>query len=309
MGILLSCFTFSEQSDIDDPTMFLDKLKLQVTQKKEELEQLKAQTLEQENELEAMRGQNRGHIQAIEEMRHQLQDVRTLLQEQEALFGLMKTENQLLKQEIATTKTRQQKRIKDIEAFLLPKKQENHTAAKEHGQDDKRSEVTVNALEQKPEGFHNLVTTTFVWRLAPFEQLVKKARMGKQYLLNSDPFYTGRHGYKMRVKLYPNGYGTAQGTHVSAYIVLMKGEYDAILPWPFERKVKVSIIDQDDNLADRKNIVGFFRVKDPIECFGRPVSGDNDAYGFRKLASLEYLETRKFIVGGNMFVRVDIMDK
>ena len=159
--------------------MFLDKLKLQVTQKKEELEQLKAQTLEQENELEAMRGQNRGHIQAIEEMRHQLQDVRTLLQEQEALFGLMKTENQLLKQEIATTKTRQQKRIKDIEAFLLPKKQENHTAAKEHGQDDKRSEVTVNALEQKPEGFHNLVTTTFVWRLAPFEQLVKKARMGK----------------------------------------------------------------------------------------------------------------------------------
>ena len=309
MGLLLSCPSFSEQADINDPAMFMDKLKLQVTQQKEELEQLKAQTVDQEDGLEAVKGQNRGHLQAIEIMKQQVQDLRMQLEEQDTLFSLTKKENQFLKQEIATAKTQQQKRIKDLEAVLLPQKQENHTVARERQQDDKGSELAENTLEQKPKGLHKLTTTTFVWKMAPFEQLVKKARMGKQYLLNSDPFYTGRHGYKMRVKLYPNGNGAGQGTHVSAYIVLMKGEYDAILPWPFERKVKLSIIDQEDNPADRKNMVMSFKEKEPIKCFGRPVSGDNEAYGFQKVASLEDLETRKYVVGGNMFLQVDIMDE
>lgn len=308
MGILLSCPSFSEQADIEDPDMYLDKLKLQITQQKEELEQLKAQTWEQEDGLEAVRGQSRGYTQAIEVMKQHIQDLTAQLEEQDTLFSQIKEENQILKQEIATLKTERQKRIEDLEVALLLNQREIHTAATEHPQQNNGSEIAANNMEQKIKGTRKLATTTFVWRLASFEQLVKKARLGKQILV-SDPFYTNRHGYKMKVKIYPNGHGTGQGTHVSVYIVLMKGEYDAILSWPFARKVILSIIDQEDNLADRRNIVVSFKEKDPIKCFGKPQSGDNEAYGFQKVASLEDLQTRKYVVGGNMFIQVEIMNE
>ena len=32
-------------------------------------------------------------------------------------------------------------------------------------------------------------------------------------------------------------------THLSVFMVLMKGEYDAILRWPFNKKVKFTLID------------------------------------------------------------------
>ena len=37
-------------------------------------------------------------------------------------------------------------------------------------------------------------------------------------------------------------------------IVLMKGEYDAILPWPFKNKLKITLIDQQEDLVERENI-------------------------------------------------------
>lgn len=35
-----------------------------------------------------------------------------------------------------------------------------------------------------------------------------------------------------------NGDGTGKRTHLSLFIVIMKGEYDALLPWPFRNKVR-----------------------------------------------------------------------
>ncbi len=42
----------------------------------------------------------------------------------------------------------------------------------------------------------------------------------------SDPFYTKPEGYKMCLSVYANGAGEGRGTHVSAFIRLMWGEYD-----------------------------------------------------------------------------------
>jgi len=35
----------------------------------------------------------------------------------------------------------------------------------------------------------------------------------------------------------------------------MKGEYDALLPWPFNKKVTFTLIDQDEDLLKRKKVV------------------------------------------------------
>lgn len=37
--------------------------------------------------------------------------------------------------------------------------------------------------------------------------------------------------------MYLNGDGAGKGTHMSLFFVVMKGDYDALLPWPFRHKV------------------------------------------------------------------------
>ena len=43
---------------------------------------------------------------------------------------------------------------------------------------------------------------------------------------NSPPFYTHPHGYKMCLRVYANGCGTGEDTHLSVFVALMKGEHD-----------------------------------------------------------------------------------
>ncbi len=44
----------------------------------------------------------------------------------------------------------------------------------------------------------------------------------------------------MCVRAYLNGDGAGYKTHLSIFFVLMKGEYDPLLKWPFEHKVGIS---------------------------------------------------------------------
>ena len=48
----------------------------------------------------------------------------------------------------------------------------------------------------------------------------------------------------MCLRLYLNSDGNAHETHVSLFFVLMSGEYDAILKFPFEYKLIFCLFDQ-----------------------------------------------------------------
>ncbi len=50
----------------------------------------------------------------------------------------------------------------------------------------------------------------------------------------------------MRMRVFPFGEKDARGTHLSAYINIMKGPYDPILPWPFRRCIVLTCLDQRD---------------------------------------------------------------
>ena len=52
------------------------------------------------------------------------------------------------------------------------------------------------------------------------EYTKKKAEDDDWY---SDPFYTHNEGYKIQLNVMPNGYDSAQGTHLSVYLYLMHG--------------------------------------------------------------------------------------
>ena len=79
----------------------------------------------------------------------------------------------------------------------------------------------------------------FTWKMTNFGEALRKAKSGWNTRVDSPPFYAC--GYKCKLELNPNGFNTGEHTHLSIYIRIMKGENDAILTWPFQKKVQVQM--------------------------------------------------------------------
>ena len=73
----------------------------------------------------------------------------------------------------------------------------------------------------------------------------------------SPPFYSHPQGYKMCLRVDSNGNGEGKGTHISAFVCLMKGEFDDHLKWPFRGSISLRILSQISDENDRESVVGF----------------------------------------------------
>ena len=61
----------------------------------------------------------------------------------------------------------------------------------------------------------------------------------------SPPVYTApRGGYKIRLCVYANGYGSGEGTHVSVGVHFLRGDFDDSLEWPFCGTIFFRLVDQ-----------------------------------------------------------------
>ena len=160
--------------------------------------------------------------------------------------------------------------------------------------------------------------TRFIWKMTFFSESLRQAKEGVKEMIESDPFYTGRYGYKLKVFAYPyyTGYFLPHAPQLSIGIVLMEGEYDNILTWPFSKKITFTVIDQNKDLKERQNHfdylsptkhkkLGSFFV--PNLFSERPgekmmtVEGEIPCF-----ISQETLQTRPFIVNDTLFIQVDI---
>lgn len=81
---------------------------------------------------------------------------------------------------------------------------------------------------------------TFLWKITNVTKRCHESVCGRTVSLFSPAFYTAKYGYKLCLRLYLNGDGSGKKTHLSLFIVIMRGEYDALLPWPFRNKVWLS---------------------------------------------------------------------
>lgn len=86
----------------------------------------------------------------------------------------------------------------------------------------------------------------------------------------------------------------------------MKGAYDAILPWPIKKKVKFQLVDQQEDLAQRENVIGEIRDIINNQSLSRPTEKENPGRGFGKFVSHTKLNTRQYIVDDTLFLRVTI---
>ena len=69
---------------------------------------------------------------------------------------------------------------------------------------------------------------------------------------HSPPFHTHPQGYKLCLEVYANGYGDGKGTHVSIFVVLMRGEHDQHLQWPFTGDIIIELLNWREDKEHHK---------------------------------------------------------
>lgn len=158
-------------------------------------------------------------------------------------------------------------------------------------------------LNKNEERFKLLEGTCYngklIWKITDYKMKKKEAVEGRVLSIFSQPFYTSRCGYRLCARAYLNGDGSGKGTHVSLYFVVMRGEFDSLLPWPFKQKVTLMLLDQT---GKKNHIVEVFRADPNSSSFKRPDGEMNIASGCPRFVPHTVLENAK-----NTYVRDDTL--
>ena len=120
-------------------------------------------------------------------------------------------------------------------------------------------------------------------------------------MLYSQPFYTSYCGYKMCGLVYLNGDGMGKGTHLSLFFSLMRGEYDALLEWPFRQTVTLSLLDQSPGRRDLSHTI---RPDPTSSSFRRPSTEMNIAFGCPMFISNNDLRNSRFLKDDTLYIKI-----
>jgi regulator of replication initiation timing len=160
-------------------------------------------------------------------------------------------------------------------------------------------------IKQEPDG-------TMVWRITNVQEKMYDAQSERQTSIYSPAFYTSISGYKVCARLYLNGDGSARGSHISIFLVILRGQYDSLLKWPFSFRVSFCLCDQrtmieKNGTIQPKHIIESFRPDINSISFQRPSSAMNIASGIPKFFLLSELNRptneNLYIVDDTMYIK------
>ena len=139
---------------------------------------------------------------------------------------------------------------------------------------------------------------TMIWKIPQFSQQMADAQNGKYTSIFSLPFYTGRYGYKMCLRLI-----LGDGK-MSLFFVIVRGEFDNILPWPFSHKVTLRLINQ----AGGRDIVDTFQPNPLSSSFKKPKSDMNIGSSCPRFIHISHgeLSNGTFVVDDTIFIKCEI---
>ena len=139
-----------------------------------------------------------------------------------------------------------------------------------------------------------------LFKITDFARRRSDAQAGRQTSFYSPSFFSSRHGYKMCARIYLNGDGMGKGTHISLFFVVMRGQHDALLRWPFRQKVTLMILDQDNI----EHVIDAFRPDPKSSSFQKPRREMNIASGCPMFFPLSDLDTHAYVRDDTMFVKI-----
>ena len=169
--------------------------------------------------------------------------------------------------------------------------------------DHSQALTTVKLSEIDLSGQGQAVTSangTLLWKIDSFTRLRQDAVSGVQSAIYSPHFYSSQFGYKMCARVYMNGDGFGKNTHISLFFVVMKGDFDALLPWPFQKKITMMLLDQNNG----EHMIDAFRADHESSSFQRPKNNMNVASGSPLFMPLNGLSNRTYVKDETMFIKI-----
>ena len=149
---------------------------------------------------------------------------------------------------------------------------------------------------------------TYVWCIKKVSVLQKMSPCdtGKVHMLLSPFFYSKESGYLLRMYVYLHGYGEEYGKHVSAFVAFNVGNYDAILSWPFTKKITLKLINQ----TDASESIAHSYTGDETQPFQRPCPRAVKPLfiGCRTMCSFDVLRNVNFVKDDVMYMQCIIED-
>ncbi|ELU10162.1 hypothetical protein CAPTEDRAFT_167590 [Capitella teleta] len=147
----------------------------------------------------------------------------------------------------------------------------------------------------------------FYWQVNNYMDYKQTLLQGSTPVLHSPGFYSSFYGYKMCIRLNPNGIEQGSGTHVSVFLHFMKGENDALLRWPFKGKIVLSILDLISPDGCQQHIVDFLSSKPDLAAFRRPTSNRNHkGFGYLEFAPISVIEKGNYVKDNTLVVKAVI---
>jgi hypothetical protein len=105
-----------------------------------------------------------------------------------------------------------------------------------------------------------------------------------------------------------NGDHKARGRCMSLFVAMMRGDDDDKLQWPFQFKVKFTLMDQSVTGDNQPHTSQFCCSDSTAKCFERPDTDMNVACGIPMFIRLDHLEENRhrYIQNDKMFIKIEI---
>ncbi|XP_031549449.1 TNF receptor-associated factor 4-like isoform X2 [Actinia tenebrosa] len=163
----------------------------------------------------------------------------------------------------------------------------------------------INSLKEIVQHCKPYHDSKLIWRIDNFWERFDQGKRKPGFELQSPVFYTSIYGYKFKVVLFPYGNGSGEGTHLSLYIRLLPGEYDALLRWPYEGEVTLTLMDQSEDRRARRHISQSFSPDPNWKSFQRPTNNTRSlGFGYPQFVSHRGLESTGYVKDDTLFLKV-----
>lgn len=143
---------------------------------------------------------------------------------------------------------------------------------------------------------------TFIWKITGIRRKIEEAIKQEQSSIYSPSYCLSTYGYRVRLRLFLNGDGQARNKSVSLFFVIMRGEYDNLIPWPFNRKVTFCLHDQT---ASNLHIIRSFIPDPKSKSFARPTTDMNFSSGIPDFCSVQTIhqDNNNYVRDDSMYIR------
>jgi len=135
----------------------------------------------------------------------------------------------------------------------------------------------------------------FLWCIDNWQYKIELGRKGINKIIYSNPFYSHRNGYRMRLRLE---FGS---DNLFLYLQILRCEFDSILQWPFRHEVEFELMNQETGRPHDSLTLNAAANTDD-ERWKKPTKEQNEGFLFYYVI-MSYLSSNPALFKGNQITR------